>query len=215
LLFIKIANEIIDHPFSVVYAHSSNSWLNKEPIIYQYFKLLPKKYKDNIQKIYILYPQMGVKMFFEFQRMFISQSFYNKIEFVENIIEFQKAILPIHLMLPVSLIKFEDEDRGFKPSGTVVPLVLDFDITLGISFLYGCHYYYYPYYSYYFCILIIIIIIIIIIIFFIITVFVIFYIYLCIYCLYFRGFIGTTNFMAKCISYLRLYGGLHRQGLTI
>jgi hypothetical protein len=74
-------------------------------------------------------------MFFEFARVFLSQKFYSKLQFVETVAEFQRIIPPTKLNLPLNFLVAEDEDRGLKASGVSIPLAIDFDETLGVSFV--------------------------------------------------------------------------------
>jgi hypothetical protein len=139
LLFIKSADLVVNQPYSIVYAHASVSWSNQQPVIYDYYKILPRKYKKNLQKIYVMHPQSSVKVFFELTKMFLSPKFYDKLQFVETVAEFQTIVPPTMLQLPYSFIQAEDESRGLKPSGVVVPLLVDFDPLLGTtSVMYRC-----------------------------------------------------------------------------
>jgi hypothetical protein len=139
LLFIKTADAVVSQPYSIVYAHASVSWANQQPVIYDYYKILPRKYKKNLLKIYVMHPQSSVKMFFELTKMFLSPKFYDKLQFVETVAEFQTIIPPTSIQLPYSFMQAEDDSRGLKPSGVVVPLLVDFDPNAGTtSIMYRC-----------------------------------------------------------------------------
>lgn len=133
LLFIKTADLVVNQPYSIVYAHASVSWANQQPVIYDYYKILPRKYKKNLQRIYVMHPQSSVKMFFEITKMFLSPKFYDKLQFIETVAEFQTIVPSTLLQLPYSFIQAEDDSRGLKPSGVVVPLLVDFDHQVGTT----------------------------------------------------------------------------------
>ena len=126
LLFIRRANEIVGAPYSVVYAHTGFDIMNQYPLIYKFYSILPRAYKKNLLKMHVLHPNMGIRMFFEFSRVFLSKKFYNKLCLYETILEFQKAIPPTQLALPHKFLRKEDEDRGLKycgPPGPAEPLL--------------------------------------------------------------------------------------------
>lgn len=48
------------------------------------YDMLPRKYKKNLKKLYILHPTFWVKSFFFFVRPFISSKFWRKVEYVKS-----------------------------------------------------------------------------------------------------------------------------------
>src|SRR6185312_6507252 len=110
LLFLKKANEIVGQNYSVVYAHTNIDIINQYPLIYKFYSLLPRTYKKNLLKMYIIHPNVGIKMFFEFARVFLSQKFYQKLSLVEHILDFQRIVPPTQLALPLKFLFKEDEE---------------------------------------------------------------------------------------------------------
>lgn len=133
LCFVKVAHEVAEQKYSVVYSHINIHWLNRSPLLYEYYKILPRKYKKNVQKVYIMNPQMGIKMFFEFAKAYLSSKFYQKLVYVDGVAEFQKLIPPNLLSLPLPFLCSEDEDRGFKPSGVSAELIVDYNPAIGTT----------------------------------------------------------------------------------
>ena len=134
LLLLKTINELVhDSPFSIVYGYAPMSILNQQPIIYKYWKMLPRKYKKNLAKLYVIHPQLGIKMFFELSRVFVSQKFYQKLLYIDYISDFQALVPPTSLALPSSYIRFEDSEKGWKPIGAMPPLARSFDNALGTT----------------------------------------------------------------------------------
>jgi hypothetical protein len=132
LLFIKLAHPVVSSgPFSIVYSRKSPDW--RKPLVYEYYKMLPEKEKKNLLKIYVINPQVGVRMFFAITRVFLSAEFYRKLVFVECIAEFQRIIPPKKFILPYHYLSAEDAERGLKSSGVSVPLTLDFVPTFGTT----------------------------------------------------------------------------------
>ncbi len=133
LLFIKKANEIVGNQYSVVYAHTNIDIINQYPLIYKFYSVLPRSYKKNLLKMYIVHPNVGIKMFFEFARVFLSQKFYNKLCLVESILDFQRIVPPTQLALPLKFLYKEDEERELKYGGTLASLSVSFDPALGTT----------------------------------------------------------------------------------
>ena len=117
LLFIRRANAIVGSPYAIVYAHTSIDIINQYPLIYKFYSILPHSYKKNLQRMYIIHPNTGIKMFFEFARVFLSHKFYNKLCLLDSILEFQKIISPKQLNFPLKFYRREDDDNGFKYFG--------------------------------------------------------------------------------------------------
>lgn len=122
LLFIRKAHELVEEAYTIVYAHVTIDLLNQYPLIYKFYSILPRSYKKNLQKMYVIHPNYGIKMFFEFARVFLSKKFYQKLVLLDSIYEFQKIIPPTALPLPLKFMKKEDDDRGLKYCGVLAPL---------------------------------------------------------------------------------------------
>jgi hypothetical protein len=133
LYFVKVADEVAEDNYSLVYSHINIHWLHRQPLIYRYYNLLPRKYKKNIKKIYMLNPQIGIKMFFEFSRVFLSDKFYEKLVYVDGVAAFQKLVPPNLLSLPLAFLCTEDEDRKLKPSGVSAELIVDYNPEIGTT----------------------------------------------------------------------------------
>lgn len=133
LLFIRKANDIVGTNYSVVYAHTNVDIINQYPLIYKFYSVLPRAYKKNLAKMYVIHPNMGLKMFFEFARVFLSHKFYSKLVLLDTILEFQKLIPPTQLALPLKFLRKEDEIRGIKFYEKMASLRYSFDASIGTT----------------------------------------------------------------------------------
>jgi hypothetical protein len=133
LLFLKKTNEIVGQQYSVVYAHTNVDIINQYPLIYKFYSVLPRSYKKNLLKMYIVHPNVGIRMFFEFARVFLSPKFYQKLCLVETILDFQRIVPPTQLSLPLKFLYREDEERELKYCGNLASLSLSFEPTLGTT----------------------------------------------------------------------------------
>lgn len=133
LLFLVKANEMVGTAYSVVYAHTTYDVMSQYPLIYRFYSILPRSYKKNIQKMYIIHPNVGIRMFFEFARIFLSQKFYSKLTLCETILDFQKVIPPTLVVIPLKFLRREDEERGLRYCNQMPPLSRSFDPALGTT----------------------------------------------------------------------------------
>lgn len=133
LLFIRKANDLVETNYSVLYAHTNVDIINQYPLIYKFYSVLPRAYKKNLQKMYVIHPNMGIKMFFEFSRVFLSHKFYSKLVLLESILDFQKLIPPTQLSLPLKFLRKEDELRGLKFFDKMASLKYSFDPAIGTT----------------------------------------------------------------------------------
>ena len=131
LLFIRMADSLIRAPFSIVYAHDgAQYWLQRQPIVFRFYKLLPRKFKRNLESMYIIHPNVGIKSFFAFSRVFLSKKFFERLNYVENIYDFQKIISPLCLALPYNYLLLEDEELALSSCGMTASLIDTYDPSL-------------------------------------------------------------------------------------
>ena len=131
LLFIRMANNLVRQPFSIVYAHDgAQYWLQRQPIVFRFYKLLPRRWKRNLESMYIIHPNVGIKSFFAFSRVFLSKKFFERLNYVENIYDFQKIISPMYLSLPYNYLLIEDEELALSSCGVTASLIDTYDPNL-------------------------------------------------------------------------------------
>lgn len=73
LYFIAQCDKLVNRGYVVVYAHSFMSWFDRSKFsfLYNLYQVLPRKYKKNLQQLFVLHGGITMKVFFEFARMFI------------------------------------------------------------------------------------------------------------------------------------------------
>jgi hypothetical protein len=131
LLFIRRAHDIVGSSYAVVYAHTNVDIINQYPLIYKFYSVLPREFKKNLTKMYVIHPNVALKMFFEFARVFLSHKFYSKLVLLDSILEFQRLIPPTQLLLPLRFLRKEDEIRGLKFHERMASLRHSFDPSVG------------------------------------------------------------------------------------
>jgi len=120
LLFIRKANSVVTGPFIMIYAHTPLTILSQQPIIYKYYKMLPREYKKNLLHLYIVHPNFLMRSFFEIGvRWFVSDKFYKKLHFIKTISELQGAVGTNAVQFPPLLIQNEDEEFNFMSDKVV------------------------------------------------------------------------------------------------
>jgi hypothetical protein len=123
LYFIKNTHDVmLAGRYVLVYGHTPLAILSQQTMIFKYYKLLPRPYKKNLQNLVILHPQFGIKMVFEFAKVFLSDKFYQKLILVNSIQELQSMVSPDDLTFPYKFIKLEDEYFDCKYSGSIPAL---------------------------------------------------------------------------------------------
>ncbi len=138
LLFLRKTHELVGTAYSIVYAHTNIDIINQYPLIYKFYSILPRSYKKNLQKMYVIHPNVGIRMFFEFARVFLSHKFYNKLCLLESILDFQRIIPPTQLYLPLKFLRKEDEEFEYKYCGNMASLLKSFDPQLGTIGVLDC-----------------------------------------------------------------------------
>jgi hypothetical protein len=138
LLFIKKAHHIVSRQYIFVYDHMQFSIFSQHPLIFRTYNMLPREYKKNISKMYVVHPTFLIRIFFEQGvKHFVSQKFYNKLKFVESVSELQKLIVPLGGVLPAAYIKRGDEKANtskprYDPTH-MPPLTESFNPDLGTT----------------------------------------------------------------------------------
>lgn len=112
LYFIKMTDQVVRESYKLVYCHSSVSVLQQRSLIYQYYQIIPRRYKKNLKSLFVINPQFGIRLFFEFTRVFISKKFYAKLRFCQDIASFQREVPVKDVSLPIQFIRSEDTEKG-------------------------------------------------------------------------------------------------------
>ena len=114
LHFIKKANSVVTGRYIMIYAHTPLTILSQQPIIYKYYKMLPREYKKNLLHLYIVHGNFLMRSFFEIGvRWFVSDKFYKKLHFIPSIAELQRIVGVCGLALPPLFVQNEDDENDF------------------------------------------------------------------------------------------------------
>ncbi len=113
LFFIKSADEIVQRSYILLFAYTPLSILSQIPLVYKYYKMLPRSYKKNVRKLIVLHPAYLIRSFFEVGvRWFVKSKFYRKLFFFDSVAEVQEILDPFHVCLPAGLLRYDEADRG-------------------------------------------------------------------------------------------------------
>lgn len=133
LLFVKTAHNIVQGPYTLVYAHCHLPIFSQQKIAFQVHKMLPREYKKNLAKLIVVHPTFLIKAFFETVKWFISEKFYSKLSFIASIAELQTIIPPAQMPLPPQFLAIEDDQKGLVRAHFMTPLNLTFEPSLGTT----------------------------------------------------------------------------------
>ena len=84
---IHVTSKIADRPYVIVYFDAEASWLSTRKFkwLQKTYKLLPRKYKKNIKKLYLVHPSKMQRAFVWFSKPFVSKKFWKKFTFVHTL----------------------------------------------------------------------------------------------------------------------------------
>ena len=113
LYVVKVMDKIVESDYAIIYIRSEGTrpgfgWLRKA------YKLLGRKYKKNLKALYVVHPTFWVKGIMKLFKPFISQKFWQKLHYIEEISELYKFVPRENIAhnLPQSI--FQAEASKFK-----------------------------------------------------------------------------------------------------
>ncbi|EGC39001.1 hypothetical protein DICPUDRAFT_93698 [Dictyostelium purpureum] len=122
--------------YSIVYSHAllkqestpEKSWLN------QIYQMLPRNYKKNLKNLYILHPSGWLKFLLLAMSPFLSEKFWNKVEYLDYIQEIP-GILERNLIKSKLPEEVKEYDENLLETPEVTERVVTSMDTLGKEFL--------------------------------------------------------------------------------
>jgi hypothetical protein len=108
LYFILTVDEVVKGPYTLVYCHTAVNILSQTALLSEYYRILPRRYKKNLQVLAVIHPTFSIKMFFEFTRMLVSAKFYSKLRYVEDVHALQQLYPGRGWQLPPLFLYWED-----------------------------------------------------------------------------------------------------------
>lgn len=94
LYFVLVADEVVRQRYTLIYCHTSVNLLSQTSLITEYYKIMPRRYKKNLDSLVVIHPTFSIKMFFEFTRVLVSSKFYSKLKYVEDVVALQEMYPP-------------------------------------------------------------------------------------------------------------------------
>jgi hypothetical protein len=142
-LYVKIVSTLTDQPYSLIYCHYIFSVYTQVKMVRHLYKILPRRYKKNLNAIYIIHPTTRVHLFFKLSKLFSNNNVYAKCKFMKSISHLQLFISPLYMQLPLRYIQYDDSYVmiKYKHNVTSMPLILSnlYDSTLTTPrFIHDC-----------------------------------------------------------------------------
>jgi len=115
LYIIKIMDKLVDNDYVVVYLHSfmenkskpEFSWLE------QIYSQIDIRYNNHLRAIYIIHPTFWLKLVKGFFSTFIGKTdFWNKLIYVDKIIDLFDIIDPNQLVIPGEILEYDEKLNG-------------------------------------------------------------------------------------------------------
>mmetsp|Transcript_19160 Transcript_19160/g.32071 ORF Transcript_19160/g.32071 Transcript_19160/m.32071 type:complete len:490 (-) Transcript_19160:1637-3106(-) len=110
-LFLKLSRTVVQRKYSIIYAHSQYSLFAQGRVLKRLYRLLPRCYKKNLTRIYVLYPTPKLRACFQLSKLFIEDKVAGKLTFVKSLSHLQRALSPLAVKLPPTAIQLEDSAR--------------------------------------------------------------------------------------------------------
>eukprot|EP00735_Rhodelphis_limneticus_P000810 TRINITY_DN1133_c0_g1::TRINITY_DN1133_c0_g1_i1::g.17192::m.17192 TRINITY_DN1133_c0_g1::TRINITY_DN1133_c0_g1_i1::g.17192 ORF type:complete len:491 (-),score=142.40,sp/A7T167/GDAP2_NEMVE/43.21/5e-131,CRAL_TRIO_2/PF13716.1/1.1e-35,Macro/PF01661.16/1.8e-30,CRAL_TRIO/PF00650.15/2.4e-11 TRINITY_DN1133_c0_g1_i1:449-1921(-) len=114
LWMVKLMDRAVNEPYTVVYVHTmcadenqpEFSWLKKV------YTLLGRKYKKNLQAMYVVHPTWVLKAVFWFVEKIVSEKFWRKVLTVEKLVTLFQKINSDQLRLPDFVLRYDYKENG-------------------------------------------------------------------------------------------------------
>lgn len=107
-LFLKMCRTISHNKYSIIYGLSKYSLYSQGKMFRILQRILPRRYKKNLSRIYILHPTTKFRACFKVSKLFFEDKIAEKVTFVSNIAQLQAVLSPLALKLPPALLQLED-----------------------------------------------------------------------------------------------------------
>jgi hypothetical protein len=107
-LFLKLSQNIVHNNYSIIFGHSKYSLYSQGKLLRSLYRIMPRCYKKNLSRIYILHPTARLRMCFKISKLFMEDKIADKVFFFRSISQLQAVLSPAALRLPPALIRLED-----------------------------------------------------------------------------------------------------------
>ncbi|XP_018318787.1 rho GTPase-activating protein 1 [Agrilus planipennis] len=114
-------DKYVEQDYSLVYFHYGLSSKNKPPLkwLWQAYKAFDRKYKKNLQALYLVHPTNFLKIIFQLFKPVISVKFGRKINYINNLKELSEHIRLEQLSIP-DQVKEHDRKLGGTSNAVAV-----------------------------------------------------------------------------------------------
>eukprot|EP00002_Diphylleia_rotans_P022970 TRINITY_DN4512_c0_g1_i1.p1 TRINITY_DN4512_c0_g1~~TRINITY_DN4512_c0_g1_i1.p1 ORF type:complete len:524 (-),score=132.06 TRINITY_DN4512_c0_g1_i1:172-1743(-) len=115
-----ILEPLLRREFTVLYVHTESTSDNQPEFSWlkEIYDLLPNSLRRNMKRMYVLHPTFLLKTFFLFLSPFLSESFWEKLSYVDNLTELFKYIDPKGTSIPSFVIDYDKRENGFDPNAS-------------------------------------------------------------------------------------------------
>ena len=107
-LFLKMCQTITHNNYSIIYGLPKYSLYSQGKVLRILYRILPRSYKKNLSRVYILHPTTQFRACFKVSKLFFEDKIAEKVVFVNSIAHLQSVLSPLALKLPPALLQLED-----------------------------------------------------------------------------------------------------------
>lgn len=106
-LFLKTCRSVIHSNYSVILGHSPYPLFSQGKMLRLLQRIVPRCYKKNLSRVYILHPTPRLRAIFTIRRLFVDEKFAQKVVFAHSISQLQAVLTPAGVPLPAQLLRLE------------------------------------------------------------------------------------------------------------
>lgn len=114
-LFLKLSRAVVNRKYSIIYAHSKYSLFAQGRVLKRLYRSLPRCFKKNLARLYVLYPTPKLRACFHLSKLFLEDKVVGKLTFVKCWSQLQRVLSPLAVKLPPTAIQLEDSARHPPP----------------------------------------------------------------------------------------------------
>jgi hypothetical protein len=115
LYIIKTLDKIVESDYIVVYMHANMDKKSKPEFSWleQVYNQIDTKYNSHLRAMYVVHPTFWLKLVKGFFSTFTGDTdFWNKLQYIERLIDLFEIIDPNQLVIPQDVLDFDEKENG-------------------------------------------------------------------------------------------------------
>jgi hypothetical protein len=112
LYLIKVLDPIVTGDYNLIYFHTHIANNNKPPFAWlqEVYGIFNRKYKKNLKRLFIVHPNVWVKLVVWFATPFVSQKFWKKMTYIPKLMDLYQHFDPQALKIPSKILEYDQDE---------------------------------------------------------------------------------------------------------